>query len=55
MDRLIHEFDRALRAIVGVARASRRSPAEERAETPLDEKLIGPDLPGRAGLSGSRP
>lgn len=38
MDRLIHEFDRALRAIVGVARASRRSPAEERAETPLDEK-----------------
>ena len=38
MDRLIHEFDRALRAVAGVARASRRSPAEERAETRLDEK-----------------
>ena len=38
MDRLIHEFDRALRAIAGVANASRRSPAEQKAEAPLDEK-----------------
>ncbi|HYX45613.1 MAG TPA: 2-polyprenyl-3-methyl-6-methoxy-1,4-benzoquinone monooxygenase [Sphingomicrobium sp.] len=38
MDRLIHEFDRALRAIAGVANAARRSPAEERAEASLDDK-----------------
>ena len=38
MDRLIHELDRALRAIAGVANASRRSPAEQKAEAPLDDK-----------------
>lgn len=38
MDRLIHEFDRALRAIAGVANASRRSPAEQKPEASLDDK-----------------
>ena len=38
MDKLIHEVDRALRAIAGVANASRRSPAETNAEAALDEK-----------------
>jgi ubiquinone biosynthesis monooxygenase Coq7 len=38
MDRLIHELDRALRAIAGVANASRRSPAEQKAEAPLDDQ-----------------
>jgi ubiquinone biosynthesis monooxygenase Coq7 len=37
MDRLIHEFDRALRAVAGVAHASRPSPAESRADATLDE------------------
>jgi 3-demethoxyubiquinol 3-hydroxylase len=37
MDRLIVEFDRALRAIAGVAQARRPSPAERVAETPIDE------------------
>jgi ubiquinone biosynthesis monooxygenase Coq7 len=32
MDRLIAEFDRALRAVAGVAQASRKSPAEEVAD-----------------------
>ena len=36
MDRLISEFDRALRAIVGVANAARESPARERPEAELD-------------------
>src|SRR5919201_6977323 len=36
MDKLIAEFDRALRAVTGVARASRPSPAEDRAEAELD-------------------
>jgi len=38
MDRLINEFDRALRAIVGVATAARESPARDRPEAEL-----GPD------------
>jgi ubiquinone biosynthesis monooxygenase Coq7 len=38
MDRLIHEFDRALRAIAGVANAARPSPGEGRAEAELDER-----------------
>lgn len=38
MDRLIHEFDRALRAIAGVANAARSSPAEGKAEAALDER-----------------
>ena len=38
MDRLIHEFDRALRAIAGVAHAARHSPAEQKAEAALDER-----------------
>ena len=38
MDRLIHELDRALRAIAGIANASRPSPAEGNAEAALDEK-----------------
>lgn len=38
MDRLIHEFDRALRAIAGVANAARPSPGESRPEAPLDER-----------------
>ncbi|MGE5150788.1 MAG: 2-polyprenyl-3-methyl-6-methoxy-1,4-benzoquinone monooxygenase [Rhodospirillaceae bacterium] len=38
MDRLIHEFDRALRAITGVANAARPSPGEGRAEAELDER-----------------
>lgn len=37
MDRLIAEFDRALRAVAGVAHAERPSPAESIAEAPLDE------------------
>jgi ubiquinone biosynthesis monooxygenase Coq7 len=36
MDRLIAEFDRALRAIAGIANASRPSPAENEAEAELD-------------------
>src|SRR3954466_11551886 len=36
MDRLISEFDRALRAIVGAAPAARESPARERPEAELD-------------------
>src|SRR5207237_788568 len=36
MDRLIAEFDRALRAVAGVANAARPSPAEEKHETELD-------------------
>ena len=38
MDRLILEFDRALRAIAGVAHASRPSPAERLAEQPVSEE-----------------
>jgi ubiquinone biosynthesis monooxygenase Coq7 len=38
VDRLIHEIDRALRAIAGVTNAARPSPAERRAEAQLDEK-----------------
>lgn len=38
MDRLIHELDRALRAIAGVANAARRSPADGQVEAPLDDK-----------------
>ena len=38
MDRLIHEFDRALRALAGVANAARRSPAEGKMEAQLDER-----------------
>jgi ubiquinone biosynthesis monooxygenase Coq7 len=38
MDRLIHEFDRALRAIAGVANAARPSPAERKAEAALNDK-----------------
>ena len=37
MDRLIHEFDRALRAIAGVANASRPSPGEGKPEAQLDD------------------
>src|SRR5438105_13276203 len=36
MDKLIAEFDRALRAVAGVANAARPSPAEEKPETELD-------------------
>src|SRR5438105_6423145 len=36
MDRLIAEFDRALRAVAGVANAARPSPAEEKPESELD-------------------
>jgi ubiquinone biosynthesis monooxygenase Coq7 len=36
MDRLIGEFDRALRAVAGVARASRPSPGESVPESELD-------------------
>jgi ubiquinone biosynthesis monooxygenase Coq7 len=38
MDRLIAEFDRALRAVVGVASASRPSPAEDKPEAELDAR-----------------
>lgn len=38
MDRLIQEFDRALRAVAGVAHASRASPGEAKAEAELDER-----------------
>ena len=38
MDRLIHELDRALRAVAGVANASRPSPGEGRTEAALDER-----------------
>lgn len=38
MDRLIHEFDRALRAIAGVANASRPSPGGGKREAALDER-----------------
>jgi 3-demethoxyubiquinol 3-hydroxylase len=38
MDRLIGEFDRALRAIAGVANAARPSPGEGRTEASLDDK-----------------
>ena len=38
MDKLIHEFDRALRAVAGVANAARPSPGETKAEAPLDEQ-----------------
>jgi len=37
MDRLIAEFDRALRAVAGVARASRPSPADRVPENPVSE------------------
>ena len=37
MDRLITEFDRALRAIAGVATAARPSPAQGKPEAELDE------------------
>src|SRR2546427_11800709 len=36
MDRLIAEFDRALRAVAGVARSSRPSPGEGVPESELD-------------------
>ena len=36
MDKLIAEFDRALRAVAGVANAARPSPAEQKPETELD-------------------
>ncbi|HET7671546.1 MAG TPA: 2-polyprenyl-3-methyl-6-methoxy-1,4-benzoquinone monooxygenase [Burkholderiales bacterium] len=38
MDRLIGEFDRALRAITGVASASRPSPGEQKPEAELDDR-----------------
>ena len=38
MDRLIHEFDRALRAVAGIANAARPSPAEEKTEAQLDDR-----------------
>jgi 3-demethoxyubiquinol 3-hydroxylase len=38
MDRLISEFDRALRAIAGVANAARPSPAEKKSEAELEAK-----------------
>jgi ubiquinone biosynthesis monooxygenase Coq7 len=38
VDRLIVEFDRALRAIAGVAHASRPSPAERLPEQPISEE-----------------
>jgi ubiquinone biosynthesis monooxygenase Coq7 len=38
MDRLIHEFDRALRAVAGVANAARPSPGEKKAEAALEEQ-----------------
>jgi ubiquinone biosynthesis monooxygenase Coq7 len=38
MDRLIHELDRALRAITGVASAARPSPGESKADAALDER-----------------
>jgi 3-demethoxyubiquinol 3-hydroxylase len=38
MDRLIQEFDRALRAIAGIAHASRSSPGEAKPEAELDER-----------------
>jgi ubiquinone biosynthesis monooxygenase Coq7 len=38
IDRFIGEFDRALRALAGVANAARVSPAEEKPDTPLDER-----------------
>ena len=37
IDRFIGEFDRALRAITGVANAARVSPGDAKAEAPLDE------------------
>ncbi len=37
MDRLIAEFDRALRAIAGVVHAERKSPAAAVAEAPLED------------------
>ena len=36
-DRLILEFDRALRAVAGVVQASRPSPAQQVPETPVDD------------------
>jgi ubiquinone biosynthesis monooxygenase Coq7 len=38
LDRLIGEFDRALRAVAGVAQASRPSPAEGLPESPIGEE-----------------
>jgi ubiquinone biosynthesis monooxygenase Coq7 len=38
MDRLIAEFDRALRAVAGVAHAERPSPAEQVPETPFGQQ-----------------
>src|SRR4051795_1149511 len=38
MDRLITEFDRALRAIAGVANAARISPGESKPEAPLGDQ-----------------
>jgi len=38
LDRLIGEFDRALRAVAGVAQASRPSPAERLPENPIGEE-----------------
>lgn len=38
VDRFIGEFDRALRAITGVASAARVSPGESKPEAPLDER-----------------
>ena len=37
MDRLITEFDRALRAIAGVANAARPSPAEQKPNAELSD------------------
>ena len=38
MDKLIHEFDRALRAVAGIVHASRPSPGEATPEAPLEER-----------------
>lgn len=38
IDRLIGEFDRALRAVAGVANAARVSPGEGKPDTPLEER-----------------
>ena len=55
IDRFIEEFDRALRAIAGVANAARVSPGEEKPEAELDERDDGVQPVGRlVGLRAQR-
>ena len=54
IDRLISEFDRALRAVAGVAQAARPSPAERLPENPIGDEQRAPIVHVMLSLSPFR-